>query len=68
MIVFGETGYDLHGWVPGEAVAAAPYAFLRGCLHSDGCFFINRTGRYRYLSADFTNRSDDIRALFRGAL
>jgi len=45
-------------------VDAAPYALLRGLLHSDGCFFVNRTGRYRYLSAAFTNRSADIRALF----
>jgi hypothetical protein len=42
----------------------APFAFLRGLLHSDGCFFINRTAQYRYLSAVFTNHSDDIRALF----
>ena len=45
-------------------VAAAPYAFLRGLIHSDGCFFINRTGRYRYLSVAFSNRSAEIRELF----
>ena len=47
-----------------EAVRAAPFAFLRGLLHSDGCFFINRTGPYRYLSAEFTNLSRDIQKLF----
>jgi hypothetical protein len=47
-----------------EAVRAAPFAFLRGLIHSDGCFFINRTGPYRYLSAEFSNQSPDIRALF----
>lgn len=43
-----------------QLVDAAPWAFLRGCIHSDGCFFINRTGRYRYLSVDFRNQSSDI--------
>ena len=42
----------------------APWAFIRGCIHSDGCFFTNRTGPYSYLSAEFSNRSDDIRAMF----
>jgi hypothetical protein len=41
-------------------VDAAPWAFLRGCIHSDGCFYINRTGRYRYLSVEFHNRSSDV--------
>jgi hypothetical protein len=47
-----------------DAVTAAPWAFLRGCIWSDGCVFINRTGRYEYLSYDFSNRSADIRDLF----
>jgi hypothetical protein len=47
-----------------DAVAAAPWAFLRGLVHTDGCFFINRTGTYRYLSVDLHNRSADIRRLF----
>jgi Homeodomain-like domain len=47
-----------------EAVIAAPWAFLRGCIRSDGCAFINRTGRYEYLSYAFTNVSDEIRDLF----
>jgi Homeodomain-like domain len=46
---------------------AAPWAFLRGCIRSDGCAFINRTGRYEYLSYAFTNLSGDIRNLFLAA-
>lgn len=38
----------------------APWAFLRGCIRSDGCVFINRTGPYEYLSYDFSNHSEDI--------
>jgi hypothetical protein len=44
-----------------DRVLAAPWAFLRGCIRSDGSAFINRTGRYEYLSYEFTNFSDDIR-------
>jgi hypothetical protein len=47
-------------------VDAAPWAFLRGCIRSDGCVFINRTGRYEYLSYDFKNLSADILVLFVG--
>ena len=42
----------------------APWAFLRGCIRSDGCVFINRTGPYEYLSYDFANHSEDIIGLF----
>jgi hypothetical protein len=45
-------------------VDRAPWAFLRGCIRSDGCAFVNRTGRYEYLSYDFANRSSDILDLF----
>ena len=45
-------------------IDAAPFAFLRGCIWSDGCMFINRTGPYAYLTADFCNSSEDIRKLF----
>lgn len=44
--------------------AAAPWAFLRGCIRSDGCVFVNRTGPYEYLSYEFCNVSEDIRRLF----
>jgi len=46
------------------AVDAAPWRLLRGLLHSDGCSYVNRTGRYRYLCWDFSNRSADILDLF----
>jgi hypothetical protein len=45
-------------------VRAAPWAFLRGCIRSDGCVFINRTGKYAYESYDFFNKSRDILELF----
>jgi hypothetical protein len=53
----------LEGWQQ-EAVDAAPWRLLRGLLHSDGCAYVNRTGRYSYLSWDFSNRSGDILDLF----
>jgi hypothetical protein len=31
-----------------------------GCIRSDGCVFINRTGRYEYLSYGFSNHSSHI--------
>jgi Homeodomain-like domain/LAGLIDADG-like domain len=43
-----------------ECLRAAPWRFLRGCFRSDGCAFVNRTGRYAYLSYDFTNYSVEI--------
>jgi hypothetical protein len=45
-------------------VAAAPWALLRGLIWSDGCCFVNRTGRYEYLSYEFANLSTEIVALF----
>jgi len=45
-------------------VEEAPWGFLRGCIRSDGCAFINRTGPYSYLSYDFCNKSKDIIDLF----
>ena len=45
-------------------VGLAPWSFLRGCIRSDGCVFINRTGKYAYESYDFTNLSRDILELF----
>jgi hypothetical protein len=41
-------------------IAQEPWRFLRGCIWSDGCSFINRTGPYEYLSFDFANHSQDI--------
>ena len=56
----------LEGWQE-AIVAEAPFDFLRGCIWSDGCTFINRTGQYAYLTADFCNSSSDIRGLFANA-
>src|SRR5215204_7523019 len=44
-----------------------PWPFLRGCIRSDGCVFVNRTGPYAYVSYDFSNRSAQIRELFMDA-
>jgi hypothetical protein len=48
-------------------VEAEPWAFIRACIWTDGCSFINRTGPYEYLSYDFTNYSKDIIDLFTAA-
>jgi hypothetical protein len=53
----------LEPWQQGM-VDSAPWAFLRGCIRSDGCAFINRTGPYEYLSYHFSNSSEDIIRLF----
>jgi hypothetical protein len=45
-------------------VEQAPWRFLRGCIRSDGCVFVNRTGPYDYLTFDFSNKSRDIIELF----
>jgi hypothetical protein len=45
----------------------APWPFLRGLIRSDGCVFVNRTGRHEYVSYDFTNHSGDILGLFTAA-
>jgi hypothetical protein len=58
-----ERRIELEPWQEAH-VETAPWAFLRGCIRSDGCVFINRTGPYRYLSYEFCNSSPDIRSLF----
>jgi hypothetical protein len=45
-------------------VAAAPWSLLRGLIRTDGCVFVNRTGRYEYTSYHFRNLSRDILELF----
>jgi hypothetical protein len=47
-----------------QQIVHAPWGFIRGCIRSDGSAFINRTGRYEYLSYDFSNRSREIVELF----
>jgi Homeodomain-like domain len=49
-----------------DIVEAEPWRFLRGCIRSDGCVFVNRTGRYEYLSYEFSNLSREIVDLFIG--
>ena len=45
-----------------------PEALIRGLIHSDGCRAVNTIGSkcktYRYPRYQFSNRSDDIRAIF----
>ena len=52
----------LEGWQT-AIVDASPWTFLRGLIRSDGCVFVNRTGRYEYVSYEFSNRSAQIRDL-----
>jgi Homeodomain-like domain len=52
-----------------ETVAECPWRFIRGCIQTDGCSFINRTDvhrakPYEYRSYQFFNRSKDIVDLF----
>jgi hypothetical protein len=47
-----------------EIVDVAPWPFIRGCIRTDGCCFINRTGPYEYVSYDFSNKSRQIVDLF----
>jgi len=45
-------------------VAEYPREFLRWLINTDGCRFINRTGKYSYPSYQFANRSSDLVELF----
>jgi hypothetical protein len=52
-----------------QILDAAPWRFIRGCIRTDGCAFINRTDvhrdqPYEYLSYEFCNMSKDIVELF----
>lgn len=47
-----------------EILEREPWPFLRGCIRSDGCVFVNHTGSYSYVSYDFSNHSADILGLF----
>ncbi len=54
-----------------ELVSEQAKSFLRGLIHSDGCRFTNRVRHgsktYEYPRYNFTNVSQDIRALFTSA-
>jgi hypothetical protein len=66
-----ERRIELTGWQE-EIVRAEPRLFLRGLFHADGSYFLNRVtssaGRtYSYDRYFFTNKSADIKELFRWA-
>jgi hypothetical protein len=46
-----------------EITMEEPRALIRGLLHSDGSRFMNRVGRYAYPRYQFSNRSEDIKAI-----
>jgi Homeodomain-like domain len=50
-----------------ELCERAPWRLLRGLIRTDGCVFVNRTGRYEYLTYAFCNLSQDILDLFERA-
>lgn len=58
-----ERRIELEPWQR-EHVDAAPWPLIRGLIQSDGCRFVNRTGRYAYPSYEFSQLSPDIRAIF----
>lgn len=62
-----ERAIALEAWQR-EILGAYPWRFLRGLIHSDGCRSMNTIRHskrtYTYPRYNFTNRSDDIRALF----
>lgn len=59
---------ELTAW-QASIVAEQPASLLRGLIHSDGCRVINRVGKgkYAYPRYLFSNRSEDIRRIFREA-
>jgi hypothetical protein len=50
-----------------ELAASRPELLLRGLIQSDGCRFINPGRRWRCPRYTFSNRSDDILAIFKTA-
>lgn len=59
-----ERRIELAGWQR-ELVERDPRQLLRGLIHSDGCRFMNTgSGGWRHPRYSFSNRSDDIRAIF----
>ena len=58
----------LADWQHDIALTNYPHLFLRGLIQSDGWRGTNRIGgRYEYPQYQFSNRSEDIRELFRAA-
>src|SRR3954447_5144820 len=62
-----ERSIELAGWQAEIALREAPFEFVRGLIHSDGCRVINRVTahgkQYAYVRYFFSNRSTDIRRL-----
>lgn len=59
---------ELAPWQRRVAIDAHPQLLLRGLIHSDGCRVMNRIkGGYAYPRYMFSNRSADIRDLFKEA-
>jgi Homeodomain-like domain len=59
---------ELEAWQR-RLLESAPWGFVRGCIRSDGCAFVNRTNihrpqPYEYLSYEFSNMSKGIVDLF----
>jgi hypothetical protein len=45
-------------------VSEHPELLLKGLIHSDGCRFVNTGRKWRHPRYSFSNKSDDIRAIF----
>lgn len=62
---------ELTSWQAEIALREAPFEFIRGLIHSDGCRSMNRVTtrgkQYEYVRYFFSNRSHDIRMLFMDA-
>jgi Homeodomain-like domain len=60
-----ERPIELEPWQHG-LVGAAPWAFVRGCIRSDCCSFVNRTGRYARVPQLVDGHPRDLRLDVRG--
>lgn len=58
-----ERRIELVGWQE-EILEAHPEFLLRGLIHSDGCRVLNRVNGKAYPRYMFSNRSQDIHAIF----
>lgn len=58
-----ERSIELESWQL-DIVRRTPWSLLRGLIWSDGCSFVNRTGKYEYLSFAFCNTSSELIGLF----
>jgi hypothetical protein len=58
-----ERAIALEPW-QASLLGLAPWPFVKACIRTDGCCFINRHGRYEDLCYGFANKSGDIVRLF----